>query len=443
MKRREFIKKSSATAGAVIAAPYILPTGRLFAQTGSVMSNHVVMVMFAGGVRQQESVLQRYVDDSQNEPFPGNIMFNMLNGAAPEQKIVFGTGDGGLNPIPQILDSTLASQGTLFSEVTALSRGHYGGLNSLLQGSTVTTQGLKAKPVNPTIFEYLRRHGGYSATDNWFVGNGIGGSLPLLNHSLHEDYGAQYGANFFAPSVTFGAQCEEYLGDARVYHPENELDPILQMKYFLDNNFENYSEGLQSLGNTEEERQRIKEFMKLMYLKTNNGTIAHAPVRDNGDLTTVGYACEVMQYFKPALTVVNLAEVDACHSNFTDYLGSLHRADHAVGHLWNYIQNEIPEMSDNTVIIVTPECGRNLEPNAILDINDWRAFDHSDQNASRVFTAMAGGAVPENLIIGGEGNPIGITSDTMLTVADILGVKNDVLNAGLLAPGTLSLFDRI
>jgi len=152
MKRREFIKKGGATAGAVIAAPYILPTGRLFAQTGSVMNNHVVMVMFAGGVRQQESVLQRYVDDSQNEPYPGNIMYNMLNGDAPEQKIVFGTGEGGIDPIPQLLDTTLASQGTLFGEVTALSRGHYGGLNSLLQGSTVTTQGLKAKPVNPTIF---------------------------------------------------------------------------------------------------------------------------------------------------------------------------------------------------------------------------------------------------------------------------------------------------
>ncbi len=443
MKRREFIKKSGTAAGAVIAAPYILPSGRLFAQTGSVMSNHVVMVMFAGGVRQQESVLQRYVDDSQNEPFPGNIMYNMLNGDSPEQKIVFGTGEGGINPIPQLLNSTLASQGTLFGEVTALSRGHYGGLNSLLQGSTVTSQGLKSKPVNPTIFEYLRRHGGYSATDNWFIGNGIGNSIPLLNYSVHEDYGAQYGANFFAPNITFGEQCQDFLGDARVYHPENELDPIYQMKYFLDNNFENYAGGLESLGNTEEEKQNIKEFMELMYEKTNNGTIAHPPVSDNGDLRTVGYACEVLKYFKPALTVVNLTGVDTCHSSFSNYVAALHRADHAVGHLWNLIQNEIPEMANNTVIIATPECGRNEQPNAILDINDWRSFDHSDENSLRVFTMMAGGATPENLIIGGEGNPVGYTSDTMLTVADILGVKNDVLNSGLLASGTLSLYDRI
>jgi hypothetical protein len=111
--------------------------------------------------------------------------------------------------------------------------------------------------------------------------------------------------------------------------------------------------------------------------------------------------------------------------------------------LWNYIQNEIPEMADNTIILTTPECGRNLEPNGILDINDWRSFDHSDENSLRVFTMMAGPTVPQNLSIGGEGNPIGLTSDTMLTAAEILGVKNDVLNAGTLAPGTLSLFDRL
>lgn len=443
MKRREFIRKTGLTAGAALVAPYILPSGRLFAQTGSQIAPHVVLVMFAGGVRQQESVLQRYAEDSQNEPYPGNIMYNMLDGEAPVQKIVYGTGAGGINPIPQILNSSLQSQGTLFNEVTALSRGHYGGLNSLLQGSTAASQGLRQKPINPTIFEFLRRHGGYSATDTWFVGNGIGNSVPLLNYSLDSGYGANYGANFFAPNITFGEECENFLGDARVYHPENELDPIYQMKYFLDNNFDNYASGLETLGNTEDEKQQIKEFMTLMYDKTGNGTIAHPPISDSTDLRTIGYTCEVLKQFKPAMTVVNLDNVDSCHRNFSAYTASLHRADHAVGHLWNYIQNEIPEMADNTIILTTPECGRNLEPNGILDLNDWRSFDHSDENSLRVFTLMAGPTVPQNLTIGGEGNPIGLTSDTMLTAAEILGVKNNVLNAGTLAPGTLSLFDRL
>ncbi len=444
MRRRDFIKKAGATAAATVAMPYILPSGRLFAASGRQLSQHVVMVMFAGGVRQQESILQRYLDDSQaNEPYPGNIMYNMFNGAPPEQKIVFGTGQGGINPIPQLLDTTLQSQGTIFSEVTALSAGHFGGLNSLVQGSTVTTQGLKQRPLNPTIFEYLRRHGGYNATDMWFIGNGISNSIPLLNYSGHPDYGAGYGANFFAPTTTFAETCEQYLGDAKVYHPENELAPMYQLKYFLDNSFDQYADGLLSLGNTEAEKQSIKEFIKEMYTKTNNGTVAMPPLTDNGDTATIGYACETMKWFKPALTVVNLNGVDTCHSNFSGYVSNLHRADHAVGHLWNYIQTQIPEMANNTTLIVTPECGRNLMPNNILDENDWRSYDHSDQNSLRVFTQLVGPSIPSNLVIGGEGNPVGKVTDSMMTIADLLGVKSEVQAAGLVAPGTQSLLEQI
>ncbi len=444
MKRRAFIHKAGAAAAATIAAPYLLPSGRLFAATGRQLAQHVVMVMFAGGVRQQESVLQRYLEGSQqNDPYAGNIMYNMLTGDAPLQKIVYGTGQGGIAPIPSILSSSLQQQGTLFPEVSALSAGHYGGLNSLIQGSTVTTQGLKQRPFNPTIFEYLRRHGGYKASEVWFVGNGIMNSVPLLNYSANAEYGASYGANFFAPNITFNENSAQYLADAKVYHPENELAPMYRMKAFLDNSFDQYADRLDNLGNTEEEKQQIKAFMDDMFTRTMNNSIAMPPVTDNGDLSTVGYACEVIREFKPALTVVNLNAVDTCHANFTGYLRNLHRADHAVGHLWNFIQTQVPEMAGNTTLICTPECGRNLEPNNIIDDNDWRAYDHSDENSLRVFTLMAGPNVPANHVVGGENNPTGSVTDSMMTIADILGVRNEVTAAGMVAPGTTSLFDYL
>lgn len=444
MKRREFIRSTALTAAGAFAAPYILPSGRLFAQSGSRSAAHVVLVMFAGGVRHQESVGMRYLDDAQvGEPYPGNIMYNMLTGAAPDQRIVYGTGAGGINPISPVLGQSLQAQGTLFSEVRAFSAGHYGGLNSILQGATVEAQGLKQRPVSPTIFEYLRRHGGYPATDVWFVGNGIGGSVPLLSHSDHPDYGLRYGANFFAPTVTFHPQCQTYLGNGKVYHPENELMPMYRLKAFLDQNFLHDGQLLQALGNTEEEKQLIKTFMEEMYEKTSNGTIAVPPVADSGDLVTMGYACEVIRAFRPAFTCVNLSNVDACHSSFTTYVRALHRADHAVGHLWNFIQTQVPEMAGDTVIIALPECGRNDAPNAITDENNWLAYDHSDQNSLRIFTLMAGPGIPSNLIIGGEGNPVGQVSDAMLTIADLLGVKEATQAEGFLAPGTLSLLDQI
>lgn len=443
MDRRKFIKRVGAAAAGIVAAPYILPTGRLFAASGSQLAQHVVLVLFAGGVRQQESVLQRYLADSQGEVHEGNILYNMLNGPAPQQKIVYGTGLGGINPIQPILGQTLQQQGTLFREMRAVSTGHYGGLNSLLQGSTAATQGLQQKPLNPTIFEYLRRHAGLPATKTWFVGNTIGNSVPLLNHSIHPAYGARYGANFFAPNVTFGPAGDQYLSNAKVYHPQDQLAPIYEMKAFLDNSFDRVGSGFTSIGNTPDEKQDIKAFMKEMFTKTQNGTIAHPPVRDGADQTTVGYACELISWFKPALTVVNMSGVDGCHSNFTGYLAAMHRADHAVGHLWNFIQTQVPDMAGNTIIIAVPECGRNDEPNAIRDQNDWYSYDHSDANSLRVFGLMAGANVPANLAIGNENQPVGLVTDVVPTVAEILGIKNDVMGAGMLASGTLSLFDRI
>ncbi len=451
MDRRRFIQKATLAAASAIAAPYILPSGRLFAATGSQLAEHVVYVLFAGGVRQQESILQRYLADSQGlNNLEGNLMVNMLNGAAPQQKVVFGTnpavGPKGSIPIPKLLpgSQTFETIGTLFSEVQATQVGHYGGLNSLVTGNTAFTQGLKQKPLYPTIFEYVRRHLGVPATKVWFVGNGIGNSVPLLNYSSHDNYGAAYGGNFFAPRITFGAKGEDHLANAKIYHPEEELSPMYKMKFFLDQSFSQGGGSLLEYGiqNTEEEREEIRSFMQLMFQKKQNGILNMPPVADNGDLQTIGYAAEVIQHFRPTLTVVNLNDVDGCHSNFTGYLRNLHRADHGLAHLWNVIQST-PGMQNNTVMIAIPECGRNEQPNPILDENDWHAFDHSDANARRVFALMAGKNIPAGLRIGTPGSPVGTTMDGVPTIAEILGCKDEVVNSGLISGLSQSLFDRM
>ena len=216
------------------------------------------------------------------------------------------------------------------------------------------------------------------------------------------------------------------------------------MKYFLDNAFRsNGGIPVPNIGNTEEEKQEIKQFISDMFVKRASGQVTMPPIADNGDLRNIGWACEVMQRFKPKITVVNLGAVDGCHADFTGYLRSLHRADHGVGFLWNYIQTQIPEMANDTVMIVTPEHGRNELPNPILDENDWFAYDHSDANSMRVFTQMVGPGVQGNLTVGSETNQIGTTMDNVLTIGEILGFKSDIQTAGLMSGSALSLFDRI
>ena len=430
-------------------SPYILPSGRLFAPSGSQIAPHVILVMYAGGIRNQETVDQMYLTQSQYtwNPIPalnvpGNIMPNMLAGAAPTSKVVYGTGISGNTPISPILTTPLHSQGVLFKEVNAVAAGHYGGSIALLQGNTNLAQPLLDRPKTPTIFEYLRKHGGYKATDTWFLGNSLGNSVPLYNHSDDPDYGAKYGANMFIPGVTFGSQGDQFLKNAKVYHPQNELSPMYKMKYFLDNVWYSQGKALPNIGNTIEEKAEIKQFVKDMFEKKENGTVAFPPSGANNDGQTIGYTCEVMKRFKPTLTVVYLSNVDSCHSNFTSYLQSLHSADHAVGHLWDYIQNQIPEMANNTSIIVSPEHGRNLEANRIKDANAFYGYDHSDSNARRIFNLMAGPGIDSNLVIGSETNGVGDIVNITPTIAEILGFKQDMINSGLVYNNN-SLFDLI
>ncbi len=449
MQRREFIKTTAlATAGAVFM-PYILPTGRLFAASGMQLAQHVVYVLFAGGVRQQESVLQRYLSDGQGVNSVGNIMYNMLNGAAPTSKIIYGTNmqgqPSGSQPIPKILNTSLQQQGTLLPEMrySKGGTGHYGGLNTILTGNYTQAQGLKQRPVFPSVFEYVRRHLNVPATKTWFVGNGIGNSIPLLNYSNHNNYGQMYGANFIAPTTAFGEEGDVYYRDTKIYHPDEQGD-IDEMRTFLNNSFSANLGDLDGVKNTDADRALIKQFMAQTFQKRDSGQLALPPVTDNGDTYTMGFACEVLKNFKPTLTVVNFNNVDACHSSYTNYLKALHRADHAVGHLWNYIQTQIPEMAGNTAIVVQPEHGRNLEPNPIVDSNNFKAFDHdSDANSRRVFGLMAGRGVPQNTIIGSANTPKGDSTDSILTIAELLGCKPEVQQAGLVDSDAASWFDRM
>ena len=101
-------------------------------------------------------------------------------------------------------------------------------------------------------------------------------------------------------------------------------------------------------------------------------------------------------------------------------------------------------MAGKTAIIAIPEHGRNLNQNPILDENYWGSYDHSsDANARRVWGIMAGPGIDANLLKGSEGNPIGDSTDCVPTIAEILGFKNDVMNAGKLDSSAMSLFDRL
>src|SRR5690242_4075329 len=100
MDRRTFLKSAALTAAGSMVVPYILPSGRLFAATGSRKANHVVFCLFAGGVRNLESM----------QKADGNLMPNMLNGS----ESVSGDIAGSMTPLTQLASNRLQNLGTLF-----------------------------------------------------------------------------------------------------------------------------------------------------------------------------------------------------------------------------------------------------------------------------------------------------------------------------------------
>lgn len=436
MKRRNFIKKAGLAAAGTIGVPYILPTGRLFAATGSRVVNHVVYVLFAGGIRNQESVGQQFLMN-QNASLPeGNVMKNMLTGAAPSSNAIH-------DPWAPVLNTPMMEQGTLFKEVLYKNgpTGHYNGHTVAMTGNyTETGLNLNINPDFPTIFEYYRKHSdpNESAMNAWWISEGLG-PYPSLNYSQSSNYGAQYGANYLRPQSILGNAGQSQLGNAVSYQPDD-VNRINRIKNILDNNFAQAGEQLPGIQNTPENREQIKNFLLQKIEDASNGNLEVATPGNNqniltGDLINISAAWQVMDEFTPELTVINTTNLDVCHDNFSAYLYYLHRADYGIGWLWNKIQSH-PVLANDTIMVCMPEHGRNLDRNNIVDANGLGAYDHTgDDNSRRVFTMIVG---PEDKVVQGQAlgspnNPVAESIDVVPTIAHILGFKDSV--PGGLMPG--------
>jgi hypothetical protein len=425
MERRSFLKKASLATAGMITMPSILPSGRLFAATGSRKVNHVVFCLFAGGIRNYESVQQN----------DGNLMPSLLNGT----KSISADIAGSMSALPSsVLSSPLQTQGTLFTEFRYDDGplGHFNGHTTAITGQyTNSSLNLRERPEYPTIFELYRKHSGSSnsALNSWWVSHS-NNLYPILNYSNYPGYGPLYGANQISPTNFFNANNANVLSEKSQFssvHAE-EQD---QMRSFLNNNF---GGGLiQNTGfeNNPAEQAQLEQWIDHMVGQIKSG--AHnnpwnVPGFMSNDMFNVFYAEEVLKAFEPELLVVNMFDVDICHSDFSRYCDNLRKADYAVGRLWQTIQNT-PGLANDTLLIVAPEIGRNGTPNSIVDQNGRAALDHTngDPVSKEIFCLLAGppGVVNQNKLVSQTG---GRSIDIVPTIADALGFYNDV--SGLL-PG--------
>ncbi|MBL0047449.1 MAG: alkaline phosphatase family protein [Bacteroidetes bacterium] len=417
--RRSFIKKAGLLSAGAFVAPYILPSGRLFAATGIRRANHVVFCLFAGGVRNLETI----------QKAEGNLMPYTLSGTEAISSDIL----AGMSPLPAPIGNPLQLSGTLFKDFRYKSgpTGHFNGHTTAITGVyTDNDLDIKTNPQYPTVFEYYRKHNSPSQTalNAWWISNALG-PYPALNFSKDSNYGALYGGNHIQPAAIIGSGYDA-LGHPKVFSSA-QASAAKSMRSFLDNNFANQTKAADAgVTNGESDAVKIETFIQQSFVDAASGLYNNPwnlGASMNNDMYNIFFAEKIMQQFKPELMVVNMQDVDIAHSNFTEYCNNMRKADYALTHLWNTIQST-PGMANDTVLIVAPEHGRNLTHNSIVDNFGRYALDHTnDQTSREIFCLVLGppGKVKTNTVFA---NPSGIgeSIDIVPTIADVLGFYNDI-----------------
>ncbi len=429
MKRRNFIRATGLAAAGAIAAPYILPTGRLFAASGTRKANHVVFCMFAGGVRNFESV----------QKAEGNLMINTLSGS----ESISGDIASAIPNLPLVGGPKLQTMGTMFKEFRYAQgpTGHFNGHSTAITGRYSDVElNLKSNPEYPTVFELYRKHSSpqQSALNAWWVSNALG-PFPSLNYSKFPGYGVMYGANYIKPTTLFASGVTNVASNPKQFS-QGELDKAKQYRNLLNNNFGNQGAfGDAGVTNTEGDNYAIQTFIKDTYNSALSGQLTDpwgvGAQNMTGDMYNILIAEKILQRFAPELLVVNMQGVDIGHSNFTEYCANMRSADYALAHLWQTIQST-PGMANDTILIVAPEHGRNLQANSIIDQFGRYALDHtSDQTSREIFCLVMGppSVVNQNQVITQQ---LGESIDIVPTIADILGFLPDISGSATL-PGSV------
>ena len=433
MKRRKFIRDLGLGLGtaATIGVPYLLPSGRLFAASGARKANHVVFCLFAGGVRNLESVHKN----------DGNLMPYTLKGTEGISSDII----SGINFVPPNTSGiTLQEQGTLYKEFRMKygPTGHYGAHATAMTGVyTGENLNINANPQYPTIFELYRKHNSpsMSAKNTWWVSNSLG-AYAHLNYSTYAGYGPDYGANYIQPASIISQKGFDNLGNSRIYN-NTEEEKIKALRGFCDAHFSSqYNGAANSITNTEEDKIEIESFINQCFIEAAAGQFndpwSIGGGLYNNDMQTVHFAEKIIQEYKPELLVVNMQDVDIAHSNFTLYANNIQKADYALAHLWDTIQNT-PGMADDTILIAMPEHGRNQDGNGLYDSYGREALDHTNDDYSReIFSLILGpsGVVVQDQVFSQEK---GESIDIVPTIANILGFDNDV-PGGLLSGNVLT-----
>ena len=287
----------------------------------------------------------------------GNLMPHMFAGTIPIDRRL----SEGLPQLSHVFNETLQEQGTLFTQFS-YAKGelsHYNAHNALLTGCYNDSRlSYRDTPNLPTIFDVIEREKQIAEIEGMgWIANALG------------NYNSLGGA------------------------------------YAVNQNLDNWGFGTRNVLSQEIDRTLSSWGL--------------ASIEAFEDVRSIAAASNYIADKRPLFTAFNLQGADCCHYDFSRYCRNLHVVDYALACMWKRIQ-DTENMSENTILIVVPEHGRNLTHNMLADDFGFYGCDHNDDTAREIFCLVSGPPhlVNQNLIIDSSVQTI----DVAPTIAQCVGV---------------------
>ncbi|MEZ5962344.1 MAG: hypothetical protein R3F56_00730 [Planctomycetota bacterium] len=357
--RRELLRSSAALA----ATPLLQQA--LPREAPAVKTQRVVLVAFAGGVRSKE-----VLGTPQNVP---NLM-------------------------------RIARAGVTFPKVRCANVGHYGAALSLFTGN-VEALGIRdsERTTNPTLFEILRKDGGFDAGDVWLsTTNGAQGRL--FAHSDNPAYGASFAAQVFDSDGIFNVEFKRLIDSFGRPKPETDAERT---------RLDRLAHALRRPGSDDNGSVRQRDVERFI-LDELGGANARLTGPGAADAKAIRVGTNLLRAFRPRLLGITLQNADVAHSSYNAYVEVIRRNDEELGKLWDMIRGDA-DLRDTTSLLIVPEFGRDQ------NLNQRNGLDHGDgsDEMQQVFLIGAGPETARDKVVSKEIRTI----DVCPTVLGLLGCK--------------------
>lgn len=298
----------------------------------------------------------------------------------------------------------MADEGVLYTDVATANLGHFGATMSIFTGIS-EARGIRenSRGTDPTLFEYLRKHGGLAKEDVWVTTTG-GAQQVNYSYGLHPDYGPQYGANILDGDGIFNQGFKDMLSKWGMPGAvsDDERSVLERLRRGLG--------GDEAAAREAEQLARVEDYI-LGELSRGTTDISGAAA---GDRKALRLARNLLSVFKPRMLGVVLQNADVAHGSFNGYAEVVRQNDAAIGELMTAIRED-QELAETTTVLVVPEFGRDR------DLNSRRGLDHGDgsEDLRRVTCLGWGPDFKQGLELSRPQRTI----DVMGTVCELFGVE--------------------